>query len=521
MSIACSNRDTAQLGTGTFDVLIIGGGIIGAGVARDAALRGIRVALVDQGDFGSGTSSRSSKLVHGGLRYLEHFEFRLVYEACRERQILLRIAPHLVQPIPILFPCYRGIGRPLWKVRCGLAFYDMLAGDRSIRRHRMLPAEQIRNMEPNLSLNDLDGAGLYYDCRMNDARLCLENILAADQAGACVANYVRLEGLAKCNGRIAGADVRDLETGMEIHVRAKVVVNATGPWADRLRLLDDPAADPLVRKTRGIHLVTRRILNSAGLAWTARTDGRLLFLMPFDDQHSLIGTTDTDSLEDPAGPAVEDADVGYLLSEVNDVLSGTGISRKDVKGAFAGIRTLISRRGDPASLSREYNIEESQAGLISVIGGKYTTYRAMAARTVDRVMRRLGLPNGRCQTTDALPSAPDGGFEERVMGRYGLRVADVMACADGDPGLREEMFEKSGVVWAEVLYALRFEMARHPMDFLRRRTTLCLTRRPDSNVTERIARYYQSHLGWDPGKTERETAQALQEWARYYLEESA
>ena len=494
-------RSVDRLGYETFDLLIVGGGIIGAGVARDAAMRNLRVALIDQGDFGSGTSSRSSKLVHGGLRYLEQAEFRLVYEACRERRVLLRIAPHLVKPQPILFPCYHGTGRPLWKVRCGLALYDFLAGDRAIGKHRMVSPEEIHRLEPAMDLRRLDGGGIYYDCRMNDSRLCIENVISADQNGAVVANYVRLAEFSKSGGAITGAVVEDLETGKEIQIHARIIVNATGPWADLLRTLDDPAAKLVVRKTRGVHLLTRRLLQSTGAAWTARADGRMLFLMPFDDAHSLIGTTDTDSREDPSDPGIDSGDVDYLLAEVNAILAGSPLTRRDVKGVFSGLRTLISHQGKPSDISREYKIEESQSGLISVIGGKFTTYRAMAERVVDRVMRRSGRPRIPCQTDGvALAAGPAG------------------AACGSEPFMEHEIFPKCGVAWKDAVHAVQFEMARRPMDFLRRRTTLALIRPPAPEVAQTLCRLFQKDIGWDSAKIERETAQALCEWGRYHIQ---
>ncbi|OGH61052.1 MAG: hypothetical protein A3G34_17205 [Candidatus Lindowbacteria bacterium RIFCSPLOWO2_12_FULL_62_27] len=489
------NRDTGRLRSESFDLLVIGGGILGAGVARDAALRGLRVALVDQGDFGSGTSSRSSKLVHGGLRYLEHAEFRLVAEACRERDILLRIAPHLVEPLPVLFPCWRGFGRPLWKIRLGLVLYDFLAGPRVIQRHRMLWPESLRALEPAVNQDRLEGAGLYYDCRMNDARLCLENVIAAVQAGVAAANYVRVAGLEKSKGCVTGARCEDLETAQEFFVRASVTVNATGPWADAIRALDDPGGPPTVRRTRGIHLITGALLRSHGLTWTARSDGRVLFLLPFGSRHSLIGTTDTDSGEDPAEPRIEPEDVSYLLSEVSEVLSGVSLSTSDVTGAFAGIRTLLRNDGGPSSVSREYRILESRSGLISVIGGKYTTYRAMADRVVRQVFRRLRRPIPPGQTERPLP---------------GVARQEDRRTQTG------EIVSGSGVCWEDVSRALDHEMARRPMDFLRRRTNLGLICRPDEGILANMAGIFAKRLGWDPEKTIRETHQARIEWSRHH-----
>ncbi|MBI4179549.1 glycerol-3-phosphate dehydrogenase/oxidase [bacterium] len=464
-------RDLDRLSDERFDLLIIGGGIVGAGIARDAALRGLKTALIDQGDVANGTSSRSSKLVHGGLRYLERAEIRLVRESCVEREILLRIAPHLVQPLPMMIPCYRGRGRPAWKVRAGLAVYDALAGGRvpADRRHRMLAPPEMRRLEPALSADRLEGGGMYFDCRMNDARLCLETLIDAVEHGAAAANYVRAADLMKSGGRIVGAAAEDVESGREIKITASVVVNATGPWADALRLIDQPVARPLVRKTRGVHLVTKRLTGSVGLALTARSDGRLFFVLPFEDRYSLIGTTDTDSAEDPGRPAVEDADVTYLLGETAEYLPTAGISQDDILGSFAGLRTLINTPGHPSKVSREDLIEISRSGLISVIGGKFTTYRAMSERVVDQVCGALDRPRGRCRTRECFFGATPAGRDRKA-----AAIAEILR---DDPSLSQEIIPGSGVIRAEAVYAARHEMARQPLDFFRRRTTLALTHR--------------------------------------------
>lgn len=506
---------------GAHDLLIVGGGIAGAGIARDAALRGLNAALIDHGDFANGTSSRSSKLVHGGLRYLEQAAFRLVREASRERQTLLKIAPHLVRPLPVLFPVYRGGARPLWKIRLGLAVYDFLAGGRNVHHHQMLMPSEISRLEPRLSPRDLEGGGLYYDCRMNDSRLCLENVIDAALAGAAVANYVRLLGLHKSNGRIQGARAQDMETGREFDIRAAVVVNATGPWADHVRLMDDPKTQPLVRKTKGIHILVPRLTRSGAVAVTARSDGRLLFVMPFDERHSLIGTTDTDSPEDPGAPAVQRKDIEYLLTELNEFFPDANISSDNLSGVFAGLRTLLAQAGRPSALSREYKIEESPAGLISLIGGKYTTYRVMAAKIVDRVLRRLGRPNAPCRTDQPLSSAAGGEGDaphaKPLVLRYGARTCEVLEFIRSKKEWGEEISEGSGVLLGEAGYAAAAEMARKPMDFLRRRTAFCLTHRPDEEVLGKLCRLFQKVMGWDDEKTINETAQARQEWARHHF----
>lgn len=495
-------RDSAALRDGVFDILVVGGGIVGAGIARDAALRNLRVALVEQDDFASGTSSRSSRLIHGGLRYLEHGDIRLVRESCRERRILLQIAPHIVEPISLLFPCYPDSPRPLWKIRAGLALYDFLAGDSSIARHRIISAHEVERMEPGIRTDGMRGAGLYSDCRMDDARLCLENILDAVHAGAAAGvsavNYCRVVEWIREGGRVIGAMCEDMETGGTIPVRARVVINATGPWADSLRRMETPAARLCVRQTQGIHLLVPRLTSCSGIAVTARRDGRLIFVLPYDHRHSMIGTTDTDFAGDPNDACVRSEDVEYLISEVNGLLRGRTLTKADVRSAFAGVRTLIQMEGNASDVSREYAIEESPGGILSVIGGKYTTYRVMARRVVDRACKRLRcqLP---CVTDRPLGSAPKS--SRMVYDR---------------PEDGEEIVPGSGVIWAEVEYAIRCEMACRPMDFLRRRTGLCLTENPSREVAERLSRVFQSRLHWSDERSRRETERTMSEWAAHH-----
>src|SRR6266496_5284703 len=262
------------------DVLVIGGGITGAGIARDAALRGFRTALVDKGDFGSGTSSHSSRLIHGGIRYLEHRDFRLVFEASRERRVLLRIAPHLVHPLPFLFPVYRGARIPAWKLRAGMWMYDLLAAFHNVKMHRWLGRKATQRLEPGLRDKELKGAALYYDAQTDDARLVIATMRSAAHAGALVANYAEATNLIKPDGRVHGATVRDRLTGGPHMVRALVVVNAAGPWVDEVRRLDDPRAELLLRPTKGTHVVVprHRLGNSYAVTLTSPIDGRVMFV---------------------------------------------------------------------------------------------------------------------------------------------------------------------------------------------------------------------------------------------------
>ncbi|MBI4420136.1 MAG: glycerol-3-phosphate dehydrogenase/oxidase, partial [Gemmatimonadetes bacterium] len=372
------------------DLLVIGAGATGAAIARDAAMRGIRTALLDKGDFGSGTSSRSSRLIHGGLRYLELRDFRLVFEASRERRTLLRIAPHLVWPRSFLFPVYAGGRVSWWKLAAGLWLYDALALFRNVGRHRMLSKRRLLRAEPALRERGLKGGARYYDAQCDDARLSLANARAAHGHGALVANYLRADRLALADGQVRGAEVTDVLTGASFAVRALVVVNATGAWGDELRSL--AGEPPALRRTKGAHVAVarERIGHQEAIALTSPVDGRLFFVLPWGEL-SVIGTTDTDFERDPDRVSVEAEDVVYLLRSTNAFFPNARLQPKDVVSAWAGVRALLRPADprDPSAVSREHRIIESAAGLISVLGGKLTTFRSMAEETVDRVLARL------------------------------------------------------------------------------------------------------------------------------------
>ena len=279
----------ARLAATRFDVLIVGGGIVGAGIARDAVIRGLKVALIEQGDFASGTSSKTSKLIHGGLRYLEHGHLRLVFESLRERQVLQTIAPSLVHPLTLMIPVYEEHRRPAWKINAGLTLYDLLAWRRNGRPHQMISSSRALTLEPNIRVDGLKAAGLYLDCQMDDARLCLANILQAVRFGAVCANYVRLKQWLRADGRLCGGVVEDLIGGQTAEVQAAIVVNATGPSADGVRRLNDPAASARLAPTKGIHLIVRRLAQT-GLFVEGSSDHRMFFILPWGD-YSLVGTT--------------------------------------------------------------------------------------------------------------------------------------------------------------------------------------------------------------------------------------
>lgn len=487
-------RDPTLLTGRRFDALIIGGGITGAGIARDLALRGISTALVERDDFASGTSSCSTKLIHGGLRYLEHCDLRLVFEACRERAIQQRIAPHLVRPLPLLVPVYRGARRSRSLVHAGLTLYDLLALGRNPHRHRMLSADAARRRQPLLDPKGLTGGALYWDCRMDDARLCLENVIAAREAGAVTVNHAPAIALLRQHGRITGAVVADRESGRELEIAARVVVNATGPWLDRFGALAE-GWTPRLRPTRGAHLLVPRLAGGEeALYLSADRDDRMFFVIPWGEL-SLIGTTDLDDRNPPEEAVASAAEIDYLLAEAGRYLPATHLSAKDVVSTFAGIRPLLTgRSGHASQVSREHALFDSPDGLLSIGGGKYTTYRSMAAEVADRVMARLGHPRGQVLTAtlplpggqpgwDRLRHDPPATSREgdlapadlaRLVERYGSRTGHLLTLLDREPELATPLTPGSSLLGVEVAYAADFEMARTPEDVLRRRSPQAL-----------------------------------------------
>jgi glycerol-3-phosphate dehydrogenase len=489
-------RTLGPLADRPFDLLVLGGGITGAGVALDAALRGLRVALIDKGDFASGTSSASSKLVHGGLRYLEHGDFRLVHAALHERRLLLRNAPHLVRPLRFVLPFCAGARMPPWKWRAGLLLYDLLAGRDNLRRSHALPLASLRREFPGLRRDGLLGGADYYDAQMDDARLCVEVLKTAARAGACVANYVEATAFEMAGGQVAGVRARDHVGDADFVIRARVVLNATGPWVDRVCRLAGDEGGPHLRPTKGVHLVTPGRGLHAAFLLLHPDDGRVLFVIPWMGK-TLIGTTDTDCDAAPEALAVTPAEVDYLLRAHNHYFSPP-VTPDDILGSFAGLRPLLrSRPGEPSSLSREFRLFWSPSGLLTAAGGKYTTYRHMAQLITDAVVARLGRRT-RCRTANQpLDGAPDGPWREfesaetkwlvtrhglpegaarHLVNRYGRRARDVAAYLATDPALAEPVVKGEPDLRAEFVYQREHEMAVREEDCLLRRTRLGLFR---------------------------------------------
>src|SRR5881296_186008 len=529
------------------DLLVIGGGITGAGVARDAALRGIRTALVDKGDFGGGTSSHSSRLIHGGLRYLEQRAFRLVFEASRERRVLLTIAPHLVRPLAFLFPAYRGARVPAWQLRAGLWLYDLLAAFRNVRAHRWLGRKAVLRVEAGLRERDLLGAGLYYDAQTDDARLVIATIRSAAQAGALVANYAEASSLLKPDGRVRGATVRDALTGATSTVRALLVVNATGPWLDRVRRFDDPQAEPLLRLTKGTHVVVprQRIGNAHAVTLTSPIDGRVMFILPWGEQ-CYIGTTDTDEDVSPDDVRATAADVTYLLRSANACFPQARLAPTDVVATWTGLRPLLapSRDLSASAVSREHRVVESPTGLISIAGGKLTTYRVMGRDVAARVAARLhaldGRPRASDPPTDRLPlpggetadlevlveaAKARGALESgarHLVRSYGSESAAVLNLVDRDRGLGRPIVAGRPEIWAEVVHAVEREMAMRLVDVLVRRLHLFYEAGGyATGVAPAVAARMAELLGWDAGRVAQELAEyrAAADQARGFLSE--
>ncbi len=487
-------RDVQALQSTTFDLLIVGGGITGAGVALDAALRGLRVALIDKGDFASGTSSVSSKLVHGGLRYLEHGDLRLVYEALHERRRLLRNASHLVHPLRFVLPFYRAARIRPWKWRLGLTLYDLLAGAGNLARSRSLTAAQLRRDFPSLHSNGLLGGAAYFDAQMDDARLCIEVLRTAAGQGAVLANYVEAVTFLRSGGVIRGVRAVDHLSGVELNITARVTLNATGPWGDTMSRLAGDDAGPLMQPTKGVHVVApNRGLTAAFLLLHPR-DGRVFFVIPWLGK-TLLGTTDTECDTSADALNVTDSEIAYLLDGHNHFFDPP-LAAAELLGSFVGLRPLLrSRPNEPSARSREYHLLTSSSGLLTVAGGKYTTFRQMAEVITDTVMQRLGRRR-RCRTRtfrlDSAPSEPWDVFEaaalrhlqttthlensaaRHLLRRYGRRAEEVANLVKRDPTLSKQVAAEEPDLLAEFVYQREYEMAQQPADFLLRRTRLGL-----------------------------------------------
>ncbi|GIE81646.1 FAD-dependent oxidoreductase [Actinoplanes philippinensis] len=509
------------------DVLVVGAGVVGAGSALDAATRGLSVGLLEARDFASGTSSRSSKLIHGGLRYLEMLDFSLVREALRERGLLIqRLAPHLVRPVPFLYPLQKRAWERLY-VGAGVALYDILAlsgGGAGVPVHRHLSRVEALKAFPSLRPETLVGAIRYYDAQVDDARHTMFLVRTAVANGAHVASRTEVTGFLREGRRVVGVRARDLETGAELEIRARTVINATGVWTgDSQALLTGEHGEFTVTASKGIHLVVPRDRIAGRTGMILRTATSVLFVIPWD-QHWIIGTTDTKWDLDKSDPAASGKDVDYLLDEVNKALA-VPLTRDDVQGVYAGLRPLLSAEASStAKLSREHAVGNPVPGMIVVAGGKYTTYRVMAKDAVDAAVRELSarVP---ASCTDQVPLLGADGYRaawnrraalaresgltvttiENLLRRYGTLVDEVLSLIEADPSLGRPLDGAPGHLRAEILYAASHEGARHLDDVLSRRTRIAFET-PDRGVAaaRAAATLIAPVLGWSEADTLRE-----------------
>jgi len=534
LSAAGREQNLARLERERFDVLVIGGGVTGAGVALDAAARGYTVALVEKADFASGTSSKSTKLVHGGIRYLPEFDFGLVREALSERGILLRIAPFLVQPIGFVLPIYKGdrhpVGLPFttpggiglgFILNLGLWFYDRLAGRRNMQRHRHLSREQVLELAPGLVADGLREGFIYYDGQTNDARLTIALLRTAAEYGAVIANYAEVTSFLVENGKVQGAQVCDHLSGQKGTIQARHVVNATGIYSEEVETLLGESPQAHIEPSKGVHLVFSREdvkIGDDAIVLPETDDRRLLFLIPWQSR-VLFGTTDSGS-GDLSRPLATREDIAYLMNHLNRYLA-VDLSERHIVSTYAGYRPLVrpgrGTKHSPARLSRTHAVLEGPSGLVTIVGGKLTTYRKMAQDTVDVLCRR----DGRALTrpTQRLPLYGSSGWpavqrEIETKGAslglapavlthlgwaYGSEALRILQLIADDARLGEQLIPDLPYVRAEVLHACRAEMALTPYDILARRTSITLedTRRGLAIVAE-VAALMAQELGWSP-----------------------
>lgn len=478
-----------------WDVIVIGGGATGAGVAVDAATRGYAVLLLERGDFGVGTSSRSTKLAHGGVRYLRQGHVSLVMESLRERGRLRRNAPHLVHDLAFVLPCYRR--RDLLMYGLGLKVYDLLAGRQNFGRSVMVSAAQVQRRLPTIRTRDLRGGVVYHDGQFDDARLLIHLVMTAADHGACVLNYAAVTGLLRTDRRVIGVIARDAESGAEYSVEARVVVNAAGPFCDDVRQMADPAAVPMIVPSQGSHVVLDRsyLPGESALLIPETPDGRVLFAIPWHG-HTLVGTTDIAIPAAPVEPHATDAEIDFILETAGRYLAKQP-RREDVVATFAGVRPLVKASGgNTAALARDHTLRIDVPGLVTITGGKWTTYRSMAEGCVDRVAVVGGLPRRRCATAELRLHGYDPTAGSGPLAVYGSDAPQVRSLFETDPALAVQLHPALPSTGAEVIWAVRSEMARSVADVLARRTrALLLNTRAALEMAPRVAELMAGELG--------------------------
>ena len=514
-------RDFTQLSGRSFDAVICGGGIYGAWCAYDAALRGLKVALVDQGDWAGATSSASSKLIHGGLRYLELFDFKLVGKTLKERQLLLKLAPHRVWPLRFGIPVYRG-GRLGWlQLKLGLFIYDLLAGIAGTNQaHQSFSPEAFAMRFPSLSTNGLTGGFSYLDAQTDDARLVLELVDGAQSAGAVCLNYCRLTETIETDGQISAVTLKDEVSNEMAIVRTRQLIKAAGPWQ---------AANEACRLTKGVHLILPKLPENEAILLTAKTDGRVIFIIPWYGA-TLVGTTDTDFSGDIDQVSVEAVDVEYLLSEANRVLKTVQWTGQDITGRFAGLRVLkADGKTSPSAVSRDWALSTADNGTMTSIGGKITSARADAASIIDRLCLHLGR-NLSCTTAARpFPWAPATGYEPWaasnslnakrlgidaectlwLLRRYGKRVAEIFQIIEQEPHLAVRILPIAPFIKAELAFCAASEMVIHLEDLLRRRIPLLIMAKLTQQQLRQFAEITAAALHWDAATMNDEIGRCL------------
>ena len=542
-------RDFAQIQQTNYDVIVIGGGINGAGVARDAALRGLRTVLIEKNDFASGSSSWSSRLIHGGLRYLEYFEFPLVRESLKEREVLLRTAPHLIDPIQLTIPIYRDRSRPYWKIWAGMILYDIFSFDKTLPVHRMLPQKKFQQIFRSLDRENLAGGSQYYDGQVTFAeRLCLENVVSAQNAGATILNYVEVTELPIENSRITELVCKDKLTGESFTISGSenaVVINTAGPWVDKVCQRGSKGGETVsigdAKKnggTKGSHIVVDPFPGApdSNLYVEAKSDGRPFFILRWLGKY-LIGTTDIPYKEDIENIKADNDEIDYLLRETNNIIPTANLKRENIKFTYSGVRPLPNSEGKkPGSITRKHIIfdhkKEGVKNLLTLIGGKLTTYRNVGEEMVDEILKRTKRSPKPCRT-DSLPLpgaiiksdpriqkaineySPNLSIAtiDHLFSIYGARALEVLALTKDNLELCQSISPNLPDIKAQIVYAVESEFAETITDILRRRTTLSMNGNYGMDLLPTVSQTLQKHCGWTKDRCDR----AVDEY-RFYME---
>jgi glycerol-3-phosphate dehydrogenase len=515
------HRQLERLEREDFDIIIIGGGINGTGIARDAAMRGLRVLLLEKGDFGEGTTAWSTRLIHGGLRYLEYYELPLVRESLRERELLFRNAPHLVKPLQFIVPIYRTGKRPPWLIRMGMLGYDTLSYDRSVPRHRMLSADATIQRVPGINANGLLGSATYYDGQVEfPERLSVENALSAMDHGACVLTYTRVDEILRERRRVSGVRFTDVLDPAQSKrtIQAPLTINVAGPWVDRLTGKISPKQR--IGGTKGSHIIVEKFAGAPASAIYAENeaDGRPYFIVPWNGLY-LIGTTDFRYTGDLDRVIADDDEIDYLIADTNRIISGANLRRQHVLYTYSGVRPLpFIEEGAESGITRRHIVNDHAPeieGLISIIGGKLTTYRNLAEQATDLALRKLGIPDPGCKTgTVPFPGANTEDFSRfaaefhswanldqataaRLLSIYGTQTRILVEHTRQDPALLDPIPGASNTIKGEIPFSFDFESAQTLTDVLMRRTMLGLNADNALPAVDDVANLAAEHNGWN------------------------